>query len=211
MTGEAAFDRGETISAFPTLVHECRLDGFDARRDGLVSAVLSARPEGREELDPRGWHTATDLHRSDDAVFRWVSGALTGAIGAMVAHEAWRTPVVALTELWGVVVPPGLAHDAHLHGNSFVSGVLYLDTGPGSGSIRFHDPRSAGNGFAPDGESLAPRITVAPVDGMVLLFPSWLRHSITANQTGRPRVSMAFNALPSGTFGRRTGAAAWTG
>lgn len=107
-----------------------------------------------------------------------------------------------LDSLWVNVMQPGGAHSGHIHPHSVVSGTLYVAVPPGSGAIRFEDPRLAAMMAAPTRADDAPEelrsfVHVAPAPGMVLLWESWLRHEVMPH-TGTPRrsddrISISFN------------------
>ncbi len=103
-----------------------------------------------------------------------------------------------LDSMWVNVLKPGGAHSGHIHPHSAVSGTLYLDVPPGSGGIRFEDPRLPLMMAAPTrredaAEALRPFVTVTPRSGMILLWESWLRHEVEANGAKSERVSISFN------------------
>lgn len=66
-----------------------------------------------------------------------------------------------------------------------------------SGSIEFLDPRTSVAAFAPDlaksTEYFSPKKTLSPKDGMLLVFPSYLRHWVYPNETDGDRITFAFN------------------
>ena len=81
-------------------------------------------------------------------------------------------------------------HAVHDHPNAAVAGVYYVSAPPGSGPICFYDPRDL-PWLARDCERLTPK------PGLLVLFPSWLRHSVGPSFTDEPRISVAFNVLGS--------------
>jgi uncharacterized protein (TIGR02466 family) len=71
-----------------------------------------------------------------------------------------------------------------------LSGTYYVAVPPGSGGIRFEDPRLPLMMAAPPRESF---VTVAPAAGKLLLWESWLRHEVLPGRTRGPRISISFN------------------
>jgi len=103
-----------------------------------------------------------------------------------------------LDSLWANVLKPGGAHSGHIHPHSVVSGTLYVETPPGSGAIRFEDPRLPLLMAAPPRledapEALRTFVTVAPEPGTVLLWESWLRHEVLPGTAKSERLSISFN------------------
>ena len=92
-----------------------------------------------------------------------------------------------LDSLWINVMNKGAVHAPHIHPHSVVSGTYYVTVPPGSGAIRFEDPRLAMLMAAPPKKKNARLenrtfVDVAPKPGMLLLWESWLRHGVEPNQ-----------------------------
>lgn len=95
----------------------------------------------------------------------------------------------------------------HIHANSIISGVLFLDTPPNSG--KFHVMNPANNGtrlfsthIQPDKSSVNVYNTeyyaIEPVTGQCIMFPSYLSHMVGENMTEESRWTVAFNLFPTG-------------
>lgn len=112
---------------------------------------------------------------------------------------------IALTEAWlNINDTRQCMNSEHVHGEVF-SGVFYLKSPEGSGKLVLQNPAinrmwkgcyltSQKNQFT--GES----IRIEPVEGNILLFPSYLPHSVETNNHDEERISISFNliALPKG-------------
>lgn len=46
---------------------------------------------------------------------------------------------------------------------------------------------------------------VEPHEGVLIVFPSWLEHSVKANESGADRLSFSFNIMLTGHIGYETG------
>jgi uncharacterized protein (TIGR02466 family) len=89
-------------------------------------------------------------------------------------------------------------HAPHIHPHSVISGTYYVAVPPGSGAIRFEDPRLALMMAAPARKLNAsqqnrPFVDIQPKPGLLLLWESWLRHGVEANRARGRRVSISFN------------------
>ena len=109
-----------------------------------------------------------------------------------------RGRTVRMSDCWVNIMPPTAAHSLHLHPLSFLSGTYYVATPRGCPGLKFEDPRLSKFMAAP------PRLTTAraahrahvtyPAEaGHVILFESWLRHEVAANQADAERISISFN------------------
>ena len=94
------------------------------------------------------------------------------------------------------------AHNVfHVHPTSVLSGVFYLQVPEGAGNIVFKDPRPQAlmsafhsRAFAKASSHFNPVVKVAPSRGQLLLFPSWLEHSVDPGiNSSDLRISMPFN------------------
>ena len=79
---------------------------------------------------------------------------------------------------WANVLTPHGHHPPHLHGDSALSAVFFLQVPPSSGSLVLEDPRG------PYGPFSGQQITQKPVCGEVIIFPSWLRHRVEPGYEG---------------------------
>ena len=103
-----------------------------------------------------------------------------------------------LEDLWINILPEGGNHSAHIHPNSVISGTTYISMPSGSSAIKFEAPRHSMMMAAPSRikdakEYLKPFIYVNPSVGDVLLWESWLRHEVPANNSSEERISISFN------------------
>lgn len=109
---------------------------------------------------------------------------------------------------------PGQHHTMHSHPNSLISGVFYFgeptDKTP---AVKFHKLEGGFNV-----SYLSPKIvkdkrefkyaqkefSVEFTPGLLLLFPSYLHHSVPLNKTDKTRCSLAFNIVPKVGLGDET-------
>ena len=106
-----------------------------------------------------------------------------------------------LTGMWSNIHKSGSKHHNHMHPNSYISGVVYLQIPKCEleGSILFKDPRQAKLMSVANytGNSCVSDISwwYRPVTGMILIFPSWLEHGTDQfiSSSNDVRVSLSFN------------------
>lgn len=97
----------------------------------------------------------------------------------------------------------------HSHTNAMFSGVMYYKIPENSGEILFHIPSMfptyVTQTVLPDIEESniynMREAVIQPVDGMIILFPSHLPHTVNVNNSDEKRYSMAFNYYLKGAFG----------
>ncbi len=94
----------------------------------------------------------------------------------------------------------------HVHNDTF-SGVFYLKAPEKSGKLNIINPGInnlwSGISFAQQkNQFTSTRIKIEPVEGNIILFPSYLPHSVETNDHDDDRISIAFNiiTLPKGSI-----------
>jgi uncharacterized protein (TIGR02466 family) len=105
------------------------------------------------------------------------------------AFDLSRKP--KLDSLWVNLLKSGGQHSGHIHPHSIISGTLYIEVPPGSGAIRFEDPRLPLMMAAPRRPDTF--VTVEPKPGLLLMWESWLRHEVLPGTSKAERLSISFN------------------
>ena len=195
-----------TRSLFVTQLHEAEL-GDDALLADLAHSVRSLAADdgaGRRWSREKGYRGYTsyaslnDLPRRDPAFAALAKHLVrhASAFAGECAFDLSRKP--RIDSLWVNLLRGGGHHSAHIHPHSIISGTLYVEVPPGTGAIRFEDPRlpmmMAAPARRPDAsEELQPFVTVQPRPGLILLWESWLRHEVVPGTGRAERLSISFN------------------
>jgi uncharacterized protein (TIGR02466 family) len=203
--------RSRIAGFFPTPAFLCRLHNYAPLNRQLRDIILAREQTERGLVNSNvgGWHSGRDLAQwGGEAIETVLDAAMAVANKAtrdrkgLPVRPAWRA------ECWANVNRRGHANKRHTHPGCYWSGTYYVDTGEGiggdlGGEFQFHDPRggalrgNAGAGVAAPGDA-AP--LVRPEPGLMVIFPSWMLHSVRPYRAGGTRISIAFNlALPQGT------------
>jgi uncharacterized protein (TIGR02466 family) len=191
-------------SLFATLLYEAEV-GSPAQLEALAHSIRSlaeddeaGRRWSREHRYPgyTSYASLDDLPRRDPAIADL--GKLLAKQAATFARELAWDARPRLDSLWVNLLKSGGQHSGHVHPHSILSGTLYVEVPPGSGAIRFEDPRlsmmmAAPTRSASAPEPLQPFITVQPRPGLLLLWESWLRHEVLPGTGRGERLSISFN------------------
>ena len=130
---------------------------------------------------------------TDDQLFKCTTEVAPEFVPANfdMKGEGW----VNINPQYGFNVP-------HDHPGYTWSGVYYVQlpekgASSRSGSIELLDPRTNTAAMASDiarkSSYFSPKRTLNPKNGMILIFPSYLRHWVYPNEEEEDRISMAFN------------------
>lgn len=162
-------------------------------------AVTAKRRLFESELD------FLTLDNPDIQVLNQVLSDAVSSVAWDVNQTYWpegAEAVATITESWYHVTQYGGYHDAHSHPNCSWCGIYYLEVGDAdfeqrSGANRFYDPRHNADHYLDAGALYLNHHGVwdmAPAEGQVVIFPSYLKHSALPYFGERDRVVVAFNA-----------------
>ncbi|MDH3473523.1 MAG: TIGR02466 family protein [Rhodospirillales bacterium] len=174
-----------------------------------LNALTAPRPQ-----IPRGrnWQTEQNLHEFEE--FAELVKLFYSASEKVLDTLEIEYGGITITGCWANINPRGAFHIPHTHPNNFLSGIYYVQALPGADKVSFHEPR-------PQQEILSPRVkqenlynatmqhlSVKP--GRMVIFPSWLVHSVTTNASDQLRISISFNIMFS-AFAETMSRPKWSG
>lgn len=181
----------------------------DRYNASLRDLILKRRAEDSGVIisNRGGWQSKDDFFtwsgEAVAAITTWfhvsVMHVLQSIHGPEFAHRAreqgdaigWRGTA------WANINGRGDSNDMHNHAASHWSGVYYVQVPEKAGELCLFDPRpninmtNSGNQFLDIFQQSPERIE--PRVGTMVIFPSWLQHSVSAQQSDEERISIAFN------------------
>jgi uncharacterized protein (TIGR02466 family) len=196
---EPWIEASDVIPMFPTLVWKIQVS--QELHETIDATILVALERMRLNLPPlapgQGWQSQQALHKHD--AFRNLVDCINKAASGVLRFLRIGCDAFEITGCWANVLAKGAAHKAHSHPNNFLSGVYYVRTHPGTNTLNFHDPRSQTGIIRPPVIELVAentdQVVVSVANGTLLIFPSYLQHSVDANESDEERISISFNIL----------------
>ncbi len=202
----------ERLDLFSTPILKASPPDAEALSAALLDAIRKHRERhaGIDRSNIGGWHSDTDMAHWGGAPARRLADFAVGEVSKHMIDVAkqgkrqfnWNI------EMWANVNSPGDANQMHCHPAAYWSGVYYPDPGGAEveghgGELLLEDPRyPLAYMTIPDlllrdaeGDPMYSQIAIRPVAGRIVLFPSWLRHSVRPHQGDRDRVSIALNLV----------------
>ena len=102
-----------------------------------------------------------------------------------------------ITNMWAIINKGGAANARHHHGNSSLSAAYYVRAPKNSGDIVFYDPRPAPVYSHPVSNKPnylnAMQHSISPLEGLLVMFPGYLDHSVNENLSNEERIVISFN------------------
>lgn len=185
-----------THNLFPSAVFAHEVKKFNKSK--LAEYIYSEKrkdPEGLRNSNFGGWQSKAHYHLTDNPIVE--------TIGRSLVNLRILKPnvVLRLDGLWFNVNPPGSHNMMHQHPNCDLAAVMWIHAPKNSGNLVFENPHAFAhnkmNMYDNEVQKRAIQYTAynfSPREGMILLFPSYLRHAVEVNQCQDDRVSISFNA-----------------
>ncbi len=195
-------ENSDVLSLFPTLVWNLQIKAREYEAiNADIREVLSEMRRDSPVLKPgEAWQSDRDLHKLGK--LKGLVSCIEDSITRILRFLRIGYEVFEFTGCWATISAAGASHRIHSHPNNFLSGVYYVQTQPGANSINFHDPRVQTSIIRPPITALTghntDQVVVKVTNGSLLVFPSYLQHSVDSNHSGEERISISFNMMFSG-------------
>lgn len=200
---------------FSTPIGVIPVPGADELMPKIAEAVLARekREQGVAISNRGGWHSGQQLLQWPELRFAGLRHIFRSAVCHMVAATTGvETEGLDISfDAWANVNRTGAFNSNHIHPYCHWSGVLYVQTIDFSedplgnaGALVLQDPRSSGQGMLRLAKGNRNRY-VSPRTGIIVMFPSWMLHSVNPFTLETVRISIAFNARVDSFLDRKGG------
>ena len=162
-----------------------------------IKSLESDNKEGTQKSNLKGWHSP-DFNLEDEGPKHFVN-ALGPSINEALLDMGWdlESQEVKITSMWSIINRTEASNARHIHGNNFISAAYYVKAPSNCGNIVFHDPRSEPSYYHPKvkkpNKLNTNVVTITPKEGLLVLFPSYLHHSVDINRSNEERIVISFN------------------
>ena len=185
----------EVVRLFPTFV--CKTQLGKTTYEPINQTIRAQLPQWPGTSAGGAWQSGPGLHKL--GILRALIACIDIEVYSVLDFLKIGPSGSEITGCWANALEPGAAHAMHSHPNNFLSGVYYVQIQPGADTINFHDPRPQTGIIRPPVVELTAyntdQVVVSVAEGMLLLFPAWLPHSVSANRSDRQRISISFNVM----------------
>jgi uncharacterized protein (TIGR02466 family) len=189
------------IFLFPTVLGQFQLNDKVKLQEIIDSVKTFAKKKTRNK-DAILWQSEGAVQHQEE--FKWLTDCIVRHGEEYMKFMGYEFNTIQVESMWINTYEENDNLHIHNHPNSFISGVFYLTDGA---DIQFLDPRgdirsiilpnkvhNFHNAFSFD---------ISPSPGKLILFPSWLKHSVYRQHSGW-RASIAFNMMVRGSVGSNT-------
>ena len=185
---------------FSTPVWTFQIDNYKNVNEEMHTYIKELQNKdqiGISKSNLKGWHSK-DFNLNERQPQNFIS-LIYSSIEQVMHDMNWdkQKQIAKINNMWAIINTGGSANLRHQHGNSTISGAYYVRAPENSGDIIFYDPRPAPiyshpNAVSPN--SLNAQINgISPKEGALVLFPSYLDHSVNENKSNEERIVISFN------------------
>lgn len=182
---------------FPTALFVFSLKDHEALNSQLLTFIyrLKESDSGHAVSNVLGWHSRANLFNFEE--IKPFKQLVDDAIGEAAKALGYSNVKILPANCWANINPKYASNKIHDHANCLFSGVYYVKTPKNCGNLMFYDPRTARTFYKPSVQDFTPytadAVAHAAEAGLLLIFPSWLKHGVEPNLSDEDRVSISFN------------------
>ena len=162
--------------------------------------------KNKSNLGQNSYHSPNLLNLQNPPEILKLMKQITNCIQTI--HQQSRREKVRLVDFWININGKGGSNVPHTHPGAKYSGVFYIKVPKEmkGGNLFFlrdynetYLTSQENMGFFKQGYNLLPndlpKIPVKPLEKLLIVFPSWLPHSVEFNDTAEERISLSFNYI----------------
>jgi len=185
---------------FSTPIWASKIDNYEKINDEMLDYIINLKtndPSGVIKSNFKGWHSK-DFNLKNEQPKKFVE-AIKKNINTALNDMGWdlNKQSVKIKNLWTIINEQGAWNQKHHHSNSDLSAAYYVGAHENCGDIVFYDPRPAPvhkHPIAKTPNKLNATVnSIKPEPGLLVLFPSYLEHSVNPNLSDKKRIVISFN------------------
>ena len=172
-------------------------DELNKKMYKYIKSLQAADPKGKYKSNLKGWHSENFDLKAEEVIF--FINTISNNLNSTFNNMGWdlENNEVKITSMWSIINKKEASNSKHIHSNNYISAAYYVKAPNNCGNIMFHDPISARtirNPKIKNRNKLNSNIfSVEPQEGLLVLFPSYLEHSVDMNESNDERIVISFN------------------
>ena len=185
---------------FSTPIWVSKIDDYKDTNEKIYEYIKNLQNldnKGLVKSNIKGWHSK-NFDLKNEIVVNFIN-SISPKINEVFKDMDWdiKNQTAKISGMWAIINTGGASNARHHHGNSDISAAYYVRAPENCGEIVFYDPRPAPVFSHP--KSNKPNFlnamvnSISPVEGGLVLFPSYLDHSVNPNKSKEERIVISFN------------------
>ena len=188
---------------FATPVFECKLDNFENLNLELEKYIYNLKKEDEKGLKLSngggGWHSPYFEITKSEVVKKFLNLLSPHLFEIITKDYGWKCnpEQIRFEGMWSVINTKNSYNIRHFHPNCHLSAAYYVKAKENCAKIKFFDPLDQKLIKSPTKSKTtdlsAEVVNFTPNEGDLLIFPSYLHHSVEENLSGEDRIVISFN------------------
>ena len=194
--------KNQLLKLFPQPIFKYQVDDYKTLNSELIKYIYKLREEdsdGVKKSNINGWHSKSfnlsDVNNIPNKFFSHISKHIQDVFD----KYGWTfdPPKVKCTSMWAIINKKGNFNIEHTHSNNYLSAAYYVKAPENCGNFKASNPNIISRNVYPKSDkstelnSNSASINVS--EGDLLIFPSYLPHSVEENKSEEDRVIISFN------------------
>tara|TARA_X000000368_G_scaffold107235_1_gene83291 strand:- start:662 stop:1249 length:588 start_codon:yes stop_codon:yes gene_type:complete len=185
---------------FPTPIWASKINNYEETNKEMHEYIIdlqSKDPDGISKSNFKGWHSK-DFDMKHEQPKNFIT-SIKNNVNFALNDMGWdlNKQTVKIKSVWAIINRKDAWNQKHHHSNSDLSAAYYVSAHDKCGDIVFYDPRPAPVHNHPiskfPNKLNATVNSIKPEPGMLVLFPSYLEHSVNPNLSDEKRIVISFN------------------
>ena len=187
---------------FPVPIFQYKIENYQEINQELLNYILELQKKnkiGNTHSNRGGWHSPNFDLVNEGPPINFINKFKDFLKHIISSDMGWeyipnKQRIVAM---WAIINKKNSFNVMHNHQNCYLSASYYVRKPEDSGDITFFDPKEAKTYRFPKIEKYTEysteTVTIEPGEGDLLIFPSYLYHSVGENLSDDNRVVVSFN------------------
>ena len=187
---------------FSVPIFHYKLDNYKEINKELLNYILELQKSdktGNAHSNKGGWHSQNFDIVNQGPPINFLN-KIKDYLKHIISNEfGWKyvPNKQRIVAMWAIINKKNSFNVMHNHQNCYFSSTYYVKKPKSSGDITFFDPKEAKTYRFPKIEKYteysSEAVTIKPEEGDLLIFPSYLYHSVSENLSEDDRVIISFN------------------
>ncbi len=185
---------------FSTPIWTSKVNNFEKINSEMldyITVLQSKDPSGIIKSNFKGWHSK-NFDMNNEQPKKFIEN-IKNNINLAIKDMGWdlTSQSAKIKSIWAIINEKDAWNQKHHHSNSDLSAAYYVSAHDNCGDIVFYDPRPApvhNHPISKMPNNLNATVnSIKPEPGMLVLFPSYLEHSVNPNLSNHKRIVISFN------------------
>ena len=187
---------------FPVPIFHYKIENYKEINKELINYILRLKKKdkiGNNRSNIGGWHSPNFDLVKEETPINFINKFKDFLKNIIINEFDWeylpnKQRIVAM---WAIINKKNSFNIMHNHQNCYLSAAYYVKKPERSGDISFFDPVEPKTYRYPEKEKGTFHsnqvVTLRPEEGDLLIFPSYLYHSVEPNLSDEDRIVISFN------------------